>query len=311
MFTACAYRALGAALLALASGGAAGCGGGSHFEETESATESITLGALDRNDPNVARVEGGLSPCTGALISPRVVLTAGHCVEAPPTAVFFGADSAGAGERAGVIGYVAHPAFDPIQIQNDIALVLLDRPVAVKPIRWAREVPTGLQVGAPAQVVGFGITGPGEPFRGEKRSGTVRISGVGDHDLHCTPDPSLPCLGDSGGPVLVADEVVGVVSSGDSRCSDHARAMRVDAYAGSFIAPQLAAWGEVRSAQEGGCAVQGRRPENRPGLLLAVVGGLVAASHVLRRRAWVRRRPPGRRSRQSVARAAPRGSGSL
>jgi hypothetical protein len=97
-----------------------------------------------------------------------------------------------------------------------------------------------------------------------------------DVDLRCTAEPSLPCLGDSGGPVLARSGVIGVVSSGDPGCSDHARAMRVDAYASTFIAPELAAW-DASSLAVGGCAVQRKQSEDRCGALLAVVGCIALA----------------------------------
>ena len=50
--------------------------------EVDSVVGSIQGGALDPGDPAVGdvEIEGG-SLCTGTLIAPDVVLTAGHCVE--------------------------------------------------------------------------------------------------------------------------------------------------------------------------------------------------------------------------------------
>lgn len=271
-----ACRAIVALLFVPTLGGAASCADGNDREPTRTVTEAITSGVVDPGDPAVARIEGGLSPCTGTLVADRVVLTAAHCVDLPPTSAFFGADSAGAGDRVSVIAQVAHPAYDPLRIENDVALILLERSPAVVPVPWIGGAPIGLWVGAQVRLVGFGVTAAGESLQTRKSMGTARISAAGDTELRCTADPSLPCFGDSGGPVLSGEQLIGVVSSGDPDCSDHARAMRVDAYADSFVAPQIAAW-DAASTAGGGCVATGERTENLWGALLAIAGCIVAA----------------------------------
>jgi hypothetical protein len=294
MHTEQARRAVAALLCLAPLVGAAGCGGESDPEATRTVTEPVTSGALDPGDPAVVRIEGGLAPCSGTLIATDVVLTAAHCVELPPTTVFFGSDAAAAGDRVGVIAHVAHPAFEAIRVENDVALLLLERPPsAATPAVWMGSAPTGSWVGAEVRLVGFGLAAPGAPAQGEKRAGMAHVDAAGDTDLHLTPSPSLPCLGDSGGPVLAGERVVGVVSSGDPGCSDHARAMRVDAYAGCFIAPQLAAW-EAAGSHGGGCAVQGERSTHGWAAVVALAGCIVALARA-------RRRAPAPRS------ATPRG----
>jgi hypothetical protein len=77
------------------------------------------------------------------------------------------------------------------------------------------------------------IIHPGTDNHAVKRSGTAEVSAVDPQKLTLVPAPSQPCLSDSGAPVLLAidgvERVVGVSSSGDAQCQDHARAVRVDA----------------------------------------------------------------------------------
>jgi secreted trypsin-like serine protease len=239
------------------------------------ATAAVTSGDFDPGDPAVVRIEGGLSPCTGTLIAPRVVLSAAHCLDRPLTTVYVGADDKVAGDRIGVSAQATHPEYDAISVENDIALVLLERPSAVEPVAWNDGGPTKSWVGANVRLVGFGLTSPGQPRDGRKRMGTARISAASDTELEFTAAPSLPCLGDSGGPILAGDQVIGVISTGDPDCVNHARAMRVDAYAHSFIAPRLATW-EAASATGAGCTAGVGRPIDPWDALLALAGWIVA-----------------------------------
>jgi hypothetical protein len=54
------------------------------------------------------------------------------------------------------------------------------------------------------------------------------------------PDPALPCGGDSGGPVLIADELVGVIAFGDPACAISGTSMRLDIHLDAFVRPVLA-----------------------------------------------------------------------
>ncbi len=87
---------------------------------------------------------GGVAYCTGALIAPDLVLTAGHCMFEPdshrrfrPGEITFSAGLRGghANARAGVAQVVVHPgfAFDDgsgaATVENDVALLRLDAPI--------------------------------------------------------------------------------------------------------------------------------------------------------------------------------------
>src|SRR5262249_20713179 len=76
-------------------------------------------------------------------------------------------------------------------------------------------------------------------------------------------DPSQPCVGDSGGPVLVGTRVVAIVSAGDVACASYARASRVSAFL-DFLSPH--------APLEGGCAVATGPRSSILALLVLVFG---------------------------------------
>jgi len=79
--------------------------------------------------------------------------------------------------------------------------------------------------------------------------------------------PSQTCLADSGAPALDEEDgveyVVGVSSSGDAHCQEHAQAVRVDAFADDFILPAI-----DESARSYGCQ---QVPDRAPGLSFPVL----------------------------------------
>ena len=93
--------------------------------------------------------------CTGTLIAPDVVLTAGHC-EALHTRVFVGNDVRKRGRVFRIRRHVRHPRFTD-RYRNDVMLLILDTKVpGVKP----RPIAAGAVIDAATdgRVVGFGTT---------------------------------------------------------------------------------------------------------------------------------------------------------
>ncbi|HVH47323.1 MAG TPA: S1 family peptidase [Labilithrix sp.] len=188
--------------------------GGSASDETQDAT--VLLFVLDPSGPT------RLGICTAALVAPRLVLTARHCVSSTDEAVACNADGTplvGAKifgnrdaanlyvftgrERPDFIGDTA-PSLDPTKwkpagrgleiiddasstlCDHDLALVLLEAPIDDVPVATLRldgEVATGEKL----LTVGWGVTyGEVEPEKRQKRAG-VTTKRVG-------PNESIPVL---------------------------------------------------------------------------------------------------------------------
>lgn len=248
---------LGVLVVALSTG-SAGC---LAVPEVVPRTAEITMGTEDLADPAVA----ALAPieardrarCTATLVAPRVLLTAAHCeIDAAPEAweAFFGSSLTGVGTRVQVLFALSHPEFDG-GADHDLALVLLAEPAPVAPVALASGPPSSPP--SPARLVGFGFTSAEGDDADRKREGTTSIDAVLPLHVVLAAAPSLPCSGDSGGPLFVgvpgAEVLAGVVSRGDPGCASLARATRVDAHLADFLVSTIEAWAEGSRAEGERC----------------------------------------------------------
>lgn len=216
--------------------------------DTATETTAITQGSSAQDPAVVAIIAGdGTLGCSGTLIAPHTVLTAGHCIPAlrrRELSVFFGDSLSGAGTFVAVSDTRVHPQFDPATLAHDNALFTLREIGPVPALSLDPRTFDASLVGQTFRIVGFGVSAPDAGDTGDKRSGTATVSALDPVDLTAVGAPSLPCRGDSGGPALFDDgsgERIGaVVSRGDPGCVQAGVFARIDVVRDTFIAPYLA-----------------------------------------------------------------------
>ncbi len=230
---------------------------GGSANDTDDAVVLVGIGVASQGEINAI--------CTGTVVSPRVVLTAAHCVderivgEGKSYAIFLGSDL-GDREQFGKRSNWRfdttahrHPDFDPSLAKSggpgrdDIAVIVMRSPIARTPLPIQRAALDANVIGRAATLIGFGIREPGDSASdGKRMQASLPIDGIDEVHLWTSSSLRGTCRGDSGGPLLLDVDgtpvVAGVHSYGEhvESCTGRGWASRVDAYA-SWIDAQVAA----------------------------------------------------------------------
>ncbi len=206
---------------------ACGCGAGDGAAGSDES--SIQGGHIDSGDAAVGLVwfQGG-GFCSGALIAPNVVLTAGHCVADPIDGFYTGAgkrvaavgeDPASGMQRHAVAAQLAHPSYSasggcPNQTY-DVGLIRLSQPLkGVKPLPLAATAPA---YSTACNIIGYGVhnaDSDAETFE-QKREASVWVKSLGATWIDLLWKTGIADHGDSGGPLLCNGDIAAVTSCGD------------------------------------------------------------------------------------------------
>ena len=95
-----------------------------------------------------------------------------------------------------------HPDFDAETRENDVAILWLARPAnGVSPAVLPEADSALPELGDRVTLAGFGATSAGSTPDGLKRMGVGKVAEVRAGVVTVNPDPSVSCVGDSGGPL--------------------------------------------------------------------------------------------------------------
>lgn len=172
--------------------------------------------------------------CTATLVAPDVAITAGHCTRGGcGDRVFVGrdVDQSAEGQTYTVRDRQANPGYRPPRAQDDISVLLLDRPVeGVAPRAIA--APSSLRRARSVRVVGYGYTDTdGSTGYGIRRLVDVPLATT---DPRFGADPMTEfvagapfldrdsCNGDSGGPAYVSSRGRWLLAGATSRATQSA-----------------------------------------------------------------------------------------
>lgn len=209
-------------------------------------------GSASVDDAVVCVSAEGLPLCSGVVIAPRVVLTAGHCIaplgENVRYYVNFGADCRQPTHRLPVGQMLAHPRYAGEGKPFDIGVVTLGADAPPPPLALSKAPVDELLVGRTIRHVGYGNSqeSPSEGF-GVRRTVSHAVLSVDDAFVWSGDAAANTCVGDSGGPLLLDEQVLGVVSDGPD-CHSASADQRLDV-ARAWVDAQL-----PQPVEKAGCA---------------------------------------------------------
>lgn len=149
--------------------------------------------------------------CSGVVVSPHVVLTAGHCSSSTgfDWAVFTGDDFQAQGGDPTTLVPVrelkTHPNYDAKNGVFDIGVMITREPIGRPAATLNRRVLGPGHVGTPVHIAGFGQTSATDKAIGVRREAFTTLSNVYVLDVAIQGAPNI-CLYDSGGPLFLAPD---------------------------------------------------------------------------------------------------------
>jgi secreted trypsin-like serine protease len=229
--------------------------------------QPIIGGSVDPGDPAMMEMFGvagtKIARCTVTLVTPRIVLTAAHCVRDSGATAKFGIFP-GSDDRK-VTGKDLLPTtaavYDPAYPNDpngghDIGVIVLATPLKIPPVPINR-APLTSAVGKEAKMIGYGLT-DGVAFTGDgiKRFATAPIAQVTNELIRIGKNPHGTCHGDSGGPLLMdngsGESLIGVVSFGDSStCVGNSFFQRLDTQM-AWVDQQIKKYDPAGASADGG-----------------------------------------------------------
>ncbi len=226
-----------------------------------SSDDNIIGGTYDPGDPAVGAVRymdatGNAYLCTGTLIAPKLMVSAGHCAVSAAYDVNFDPQpdlSASIGTGGWITATaIVDPQYDGNPVDgHDMSLILLSRAQTTAPIPLGG-APTA---GAIVRTVGYGmdVNGDDGTGAGTKRQISVTVDGVAAHEITTGQQGQGTCHGDSGGPFFDgAGNLVATTSYGDdATCDGEGHEMRIDDNL-DFLQQYLSLFGGGGNAGGGG-----------------------------------------------------------
>ncbi|HEY3358153.1 MAG TPA: trypsin-like serine protease [Polyangia bacterium] len=232
---------------------AAGCLGGKDQPQFTLARRPIIGGTVDQTHTSVVALvmssgwSGGYEQfCTGTVIAPRAILSAGHCIRESginPTdmSIFFGTTVGSGGTVIPVTAAYVHPNYRLAANgapEYDVSVLIMAQDAPVAAMQWQRTT-LGNISGQTVELVGYGVTNAAaQTGNGTRRTVDQVVADMDDMYIYYQGNNDGTCQGDSGGPMFLDEGgtqvVVGVTSYGDQSCVQLGANTRVDPFA-AFI----------------------------------------------------------------------------